>query len=162
MAADRVLMLATDVVQAPNDKQQLESMLGKIAALPEEFGKVSALLVDNGCFSEEKLSACVAAMGDPVIAMEARRIACTRRKARNSTPCANRSPNRCSHHQIGARIPLVFAARTQPGARRVALRDPGLRHLRADGHLARWAQAVPNGKPHQSTQSTDTSNPSVF
>ena len=39
VAAGSLLVVAADVVQAPNDKQQLEPMLGKIAALPEELGK---------------------------------------------------------------------------------------------------------------------------
>ncbi len=69
MAADSLLVLATDVVQAPNDKQQLEPMLGKITALPDEFGKVSALRADNGYFSEDNVNACAAAGVDPVIAM---------------------------------------------------------------------------------------------
>ena len=56
-------------VQAPNDKRQLEPMLGKITALPEEFGKTIVLLADSGCFSEDKLNACAAAGVDPVIAM---------------------------------------------------------------------------------------------
>src|SRR6202034_2805706 len=43
MAADNLLVVATDVVQAPNDKQQLEPMLGKIAELPAELGQVDAL-----------------------------------------------------------------------------------------------------------------------
>jgi hypothetical protein len=38
VAADSLLVVATDVVQAPNDKQQLEPMLGKLAALPEGLG----------------------------------------------------------------------------------------------------------------------------
>ena len=38
VAADSLLVVAADVVQAPNDKQQLEPMLGKIAALPDELG----------------------------------------------------------------------------------------------------------------------------
>ena len=44
-------------------------MLGKITALPEEFDKVSALLADNGNFSEDNVNACAAAGVDPVIAM---------------------------------------------------------------------------------------------
>jgi hypothetical protein len=39
VAAGSLLVVAVDVVQAPNDKQQLEPMLGKIAALPEALGK---------------------------------------------------------------------------------------------------------------------------
>jgi len=52
VAAGSLLVVATDVVQAPNDKRQLEPMLGKIAALPDGLGKVEALLADNGYFSE--------------------------------------------------------------------------------------------------------------
>jgi hypothetical protein len=33
-----MLVVAVDVVQAPNDKQQLEPMLGKIGALPADSG----------------------------------------------------------------------------------------------------------------------------
>src|ERR1700693_1506337 len=37
-AADSLLVVPADVVQAPNDKQQLEPILGKIAELPGELG----------------------------------------------------------------------------------------------------------------------------
>jgi hypothetical protein len=37
VAAGSLLVIATDVAQAPNDKQQLEPMLGKLADLPDEF-----------------------------------------------------------------------------------------------------------------------------
>src|SRR5450432_3110122 len=57
------------VVQAPNDKQQVEPMLGKIAELPAELGKVGELLADNGYFSEGNVNACAAAGIEPVIAM---------------------------------------------------------------------------------------------
>ena len=43
VAADSLLVVAASVVQAPNDKQQLEPMLGKIAELPAELGKVGEL-----------------------------------------------------------------------------------------------------------------------
>ena len=39
VAAGSLLVVAADVVQAPNDKQQLAPMLDKIAALPAELGK---------------------------------------------------------------------------------------------------------------------------
>src|SRR6202047_124747 len=38
VAAGSLLVIAADVVQAPNDKQQLEPMLGKLAGLPDELG----------------------------------------------------------------------------------------------------------------------------
>ena len=69
VAAGSLLVIAADVTQAPNDKQQLEPMLDKIAALPDELGKAEALLADNGYFSEGNVNACAAAGIDPVIAM---------------------------------------------------------------------------------------------
>jgi len=69
VAAGSLLVVATDVVQAPNDKRQLEPMLGKIAALPDGLGKVEALLADNGYFSEGNVNACAAAGIEPAIAM---------------------------------------------------------------------------------------------
>ena len=60
VAADSRLVVATDVVQAPNDKQQLEPILGKLAELPAELGKVDELLADNGYYSEGNVNACAA------------------------------------------------------------------------------------------------------
>ena len=54
----------------PNDKQQLEPMLAKTAALPEALGKASNMLADNGYFSEAIVEACAAAgIHEPLIAM---------------------------------------------------------------------------------------------
>jgi hypothetical protein len=69
VAAGSLLVVAADVVQAPNDKQQLEPMLGKLAELPAELGEVGELLADNGYFSEGNVNACAAAGVEPVIAM---------------------------------------------------------------------------------------------
>ncbi|GAC1507634.1 MAG: hypothetical protein NVS1B6_15230 [Steroidobacteraceae bacterium] len=69
VAAGSLLVVAADVTQAPNDKQQLEPMLDKIADLPDTLGKVGELLADNGYFSEANASACAAAGINPVIAM---------------------------------------------------------------------------------------------
>jgi transposase len=44
VAADSLLMVAGDVVQAPNDKQQVQPMLGQLAVLPRELGKAETLL----------------------------------------------------------------------------------------------------------------------
>ena len=54
VAAGSLLVIATDVTQAPNDKQQLEPMLGKIADLSSELGNTEALLADNGMKSKEQ------------------------------------------------------------------------------------------------------------
>ena len=69
VAADSLLVVATDVVQAPNDKNQVEPMLEKIGALPETLGKVDHLLADTGYFSAGNVEACEKASVEPVIAM---------------------------------------------------------------------------------------------
>jgi Transposase DDE domain len=69
VAADSLLVIAAQVVQAPNDKQQIEPMLDKLAALPPELGQVETLLADTGYFSVANVQACVAADIDPLLAM---------------------------------------------------------------------------------------------
>lgn len=69
VAEGSLLVVAIDVVQAPNDKQQLEPMLGKIDALPEELGEAATLLADNGYFSEANVTACEGADIEPLIAL---------------------------------------------------------------------------------------------
>jgi transposase len=69
VAAGSLLVVAIDVVQAPNDKQQVGPMLGKIAALPEELGMAENLLADAGYFSADNVEACEKAGIEPVIAM---------------------------------------------------------------------------------------------
>jgi len=69
VAEGSLLVVAIDVVQDTNDKQQLEPMLGKIDALPEELGEVATLLADNGYYSEANVMACEAADIEPLIAL---------------------------------------------------------------------------------------------
>jgi transposase len=69
VATGSLLVVATDVVQAPNDKQQLEPMAGKIAALPEALGAPQTLLADSGYFSAANVEACTAAGIEPLIAL---------------------------------------------------------------------------------------------
>jgi len=69
VAAGSLLVVAADVVQAPNDKQQLEPMLDKIEALPERLGAVETLLADAGDFSAANVEACREASLEPRIAM---------------------------------------------------------------------------------------------
>jgi len=69
VATGSLLVVAADVVQAPNDKQQIEPMLDKIGALPEELGKTETLLADTGYFSAGNVEACAKAGIEPVIAM---------------------------------------------------------------------------------------------
>ena len=69
VAADNLLVVAANVVQAANDKQQLEPMLGKLAALPAELGRPQTMLGDNGYFSAANVSACAAAGIEPLLAL---------------------------------------------------------------------------------------------
>ena len=69
VAAGSMLVVAVDVVQAPNDKQQIEPMLDKIESLPTELGEAETLLADTGYFSAENVEACEKTGIDPLIAM---------------------------------------------------------------------------------------------
>jgi hypothetical protein len=64
-----LLVVAAQVVQAPNDKQQIAPMLERIDALPEDLGRPETLLADNGYFSEANVALCAAAQIDPMIAL---------------------------------------------------------------------------------------------
>jgi transposase len=68
VAAGSLLVLATDVVQAPNDKQQLKPMLDRLVGLPEALGKAETLLADSGYFSAANVQAGEAAGLEPLIA----------------------------------------------------------------------------------------------
>ena len=69
VATGSLLVVATDVVQAANDKQQIEPMLARLDALPEALGKVQTLLADSGYFSAANVMACEVAQVVPLIAL---------------------------------------------------------------------------------------------
>jgi transposase len=69
VAEGSLLVVASDVAQAANDKQQLEPMLAKTGALPEELGRAETMLADNGYFSGANVKACIAAGVEPLIAL---------------------------------------------------------------------------------------------
>jgi transposase len=114
VAADSLLVVVSDVVQAPNDKQQLAPMLGKLTELPDELGKVSDLLADNGYFSEGNVNACAAAGIEPVIAMgrEAHHPSPAERFADDPPPPENPTPIAAMRHRL----------QTKEGKARYALR----------------------------------------
>src|SRR5712692_5656265 len=66
---DSLLIVRTNTVQACNDKQQIEPMLKKLDALPEELGKVKTLVADTGFYSEANVNACAANEIIPLIAV---------------------------------------------------------------------------------------------
>ena len=114
VAAGSLLVIAADVVQAPNDKQQLEQMLDKIAGLPKDLGKVGELLADNGYFSEGNVNACAAAGIDPLIAMgrEAHHPSLGERFAEAPSPPQDPTPLEAMSHRL----------QTPEGKKRYALR----------------------------------------
>jgi hypothetical protein len=114
VAADSLLVVATDVVQAPNDKQQLEPMLGKLTELPGELGKVGELLADNGYFSESNVNACAAAGIEAVIAMgrEAHHPSLAERFADDPEPPKDPTPVEAMRYRL----------QTKEGKKRYALR----------------------------------------
>ena len=69
VATESLLVVATEVTQAPNDKAQLRPMIGKLEALPQQLGRTRRILADNGYFSEANVEACEAARIEPLIAM---------------------------------------------------------------------------------------------
>ena len=68
VATGSLLLVAGDVVQAANDKQQITPMLARLGRLPEALGKPRTLLADSGYFSEANVEACAAARIAPLIA----------------------------------------------------------------------------------------------
>jgi transposase len=114
VAAGSLLVIAADVTQAPNDKQQLAPMLDKIADLPEALGDVGELLADHGYFSEANVNACAAAGIDPVIAMgrEAHHPSLDERFAEPPSPPQEPTPLEAMGHRL----------QTQDGKKRYALR----------------------------------------
>jgi transposase len=69
VAADSLLVVVANVVQAPNDKRQIEPMLNDIGTLPDDLGRTDTLLADTGYFSAANVVACEAAGISPLIAM---------------------------------------------------------------------------------------------
>lgn len=70
VAMESQFVIAVDVVQATNDKQQLAPTLEKLAALPEALGKPSDLAADAGYFSASNVLACEDAGIVPYLAMK--------------------------------------------------------------------------------------------
>jgi hypothetical protein len=69
VATGSLLVVATEVSQAPNDKEQLAPMLQKLQGLPEELGRCERLLADNGYLSAANVDSCTAADIEPLIAL---------------------------------------------------------------------------------------------
>ena len=66
---DSMLVVASALTQATNDKQQVVPMIKQLQALPEELGRVKRLLADTGYASEDNVNACAEAKIEPLIAL---------------------------------------------------------------------------------------------
>ena len=115
VAADSLLVVTNDVVQAPNDKRQIEPAL-EARPPSEALGAPETLLADSGYFSEANVNACAsldharpgtpssllegplrrraAAPGEPDAAGSDDTSTGRRPRAGNSTPCASKRRNR--------------------------------------------------------------------
>jgi transposase len=69
VATGSMLIVATEVTQAANDKEQLVPMIEKVQALPKELGRVKRILADSGYLSEANVQKSEAAKIEPLIAL---------------------------------------------------------------------------------------------
>ena len=150
-------MVAGDVVQAPNDKQQIEPMLAALGGLPEALGYTGDIAGGYGRdFSEGNVKACAAEGIDPLIA-QGRQMHYPPLKERSAadsllapdkpTPVqamghrlkttAWKAASRAAqadtrtgvrHHQIGDGLPAILDARPGESAWRMETRDHVLEH----------------------------------
>ncbi len=63
-----MLVVATGVTQAANDKEQVAPALTTLATLPAELGTVATLVADNGYFSAANVEACLERGITPLLA----------------------------------------------------------------------------------------------
>jgi transposase len=68
VATGSLLVVAGDVVQAANDKEQMAPTLERLDQVADALGKPEILLADSGYFSEANVAACAAAKIAPLIA----------------------------------------------------------------------------------------------
>src|SRR5690606_958639 len=73
VATGSLLVVANDLTQAANDKQQIKPMVDQLKDLPKELGRVKRVLADSGYLSEANVEHCAAAKVEPFIAMKRER-----------------------------------------------------------------------------------------
>lgn len=67
---DTMLVIATHVSQAPNDKRELLPILDELRALPTSLGQVNTLLADTGYCSQANVQHCDANQIEPLLAVQ--------------------------------------------------------------------------------------------
>jgi len=65
---DTMLIVALDVTDAPNDKNQVAPLIAQLQGLPEGLNQPEQFLADTGYFSQANVEACEAAGMEPFIA----------------------------------------------------------------------------------------------
>jgi transposase len=127
VATESLLVIATDVVQAPNDKQQIAPMLEKVDALPEQLGRrdraaaASSLLARTLCRAASGAGKPDTGRSHGLASADTARQ--TTLRSAQADPGAG-----VRHHQIGDGIPPIPAARARLRPRRVEPRHHGLEH----------------------------------
>ena len=152
VAAGSLLVVATEVVQAANDKQQLQPMLDKVVGLPDALGKAEKLLADNGYFSAANVAVCEAAKIEPLIAMgrQPHHPSLNERFADAPPPPENPTPVEAMAHRLATRDgktlyglrkqvpePVFGIIKSVLGFRQFLLR--GLDHVRGEWSLVTMA-----------------------
>jgi len=67
--AATMLVVATGLTQAPNDKQQIEPMIKTLQEQAPLLGEAKTLIADTGYCSERNIQACIEAKIEPLIAL---------------------------------------------------------------------------------------------
>lgn len=67
---ESMLILASEVTQAPNDRQQMAPMVEKLQSLPAGLGQPETLAADTGYYSEHNVNLCTNAGIEPLIAVK--------------------------------------------------------------------------------------------
>jgi len=147
-----LLVLSTQLTQAPNDKQQLAPALERLGALPAALGQIDTVLADSGYFSAANVAACEAAGIAPLVALQrdAHHLPVLERFAEDAPPPATDDPVVRMAHRLGTRAGrALYALRKQTvepvfgivkqvmGWRRVSLR--GLAQAAGEWTLAALA-----------------------
>lgn len=73
VAAGSMLVVAQEVTQAANDKQQLSPMIEKLRALPRQLGRTRRILADSGYASEKNVEGAARAGIEPLISLKRER-----------------------------------------------------------------------------------------
>ena len=102
VAADSLLVVTADVVQAANDKREIEPALAALARLPEALGTPESLLADSGYFSQANVEACADADIAPLIAQarEHHHLSCRDRFAEAPPAPEDPTPLEAMRHRL--------------------------------------------------------------